>query len=58
MHKKALATVVLSLFVAMTVSTMGYAKTVIKLGTSTQPTHIYNQAAKYFGDIVAERKRR
>jgi tripartite ATP-independent transporter DctP family solute receptor len=32
-----------------------FAKTVLKLGTSTQPTHIYNQAADYFGKLVAER---
>lgn len=53
MRKKALAIVVMSLFVAIAVSTTGYAKTVIKLGTSTQPSHIYNLAAEYFGDIVA-----
>ncbi|HKJ66173.1 MAG TPA: DctP family TRAP transporter solute-binding subunit [Desulfopila sp.] len=54
MRKKALATVVASLFAVIAVSTTGYAKTVIKLGTSTQPSHIYNQAAEYFGDIVAK----
>ncbi len=31
------------------------ARTVLKLGTATQPTHIYNQAADYFGQLVAER---
>lgn len=32
-----------------------FAKTILKLGTSTQPTHIYNQAAEYFGKLVADR---
>lgn len=53
MRKKVLA-VAVSLLAVVAVSTMGYAKTVLKLGTSTQPSHIYNQAAEYFGDIVAE----
>ena len=39
----------------LAVTTSGYAKTTLKLGTSTQPTHIYNQAAEFFGKIVAEK---
>ncbi|MFZ7125247.1 MAG: DctP family TRAP transporter solute-binding subunit [Desulfobacterales bacterium] len=31
------------------------AKTILKLGTSTQTTHIYNVAAEHFAKIVAER---
>lgn len=54
MCKKALATGIVALFIAVAVSTTGYAQTVIKLGTSTQPSHIYNLAAEYFGDIVAK----
>lgn len=39
----------------LSVSSLCSAKTILKLGTSTQPTHIYNQAAEYFGKLVGER---
>ena len=55
MHKKSVAVVMFSLFVVAIVSSAGYAKTVLKLGTSTQPSHIYNLAAERFGEIVAEK---
>ncbi|MGW8193736.1 MAG: TRAP transporter substrate-binding protein [Desulforhopalus sp.] len=55
MHKKAFAAVAVSLFFVAIVSSAGYAKTVLKLGTSTQPSHIYNLAAERFGEIVAEK---
>ena len=53
MRNKVLTIVLLSLFVALAVSPASYAKTVLKLGTSTQPSHIYNLAAEQFGKIVA-----
>lgn len=55
MHKKSLAVVLVSLFVVGVLSSAGYAKTVLKLGTSTQPSHIYNLAAEHFAKIVAEK---
>jgi tripartite ATP-independent transporter DctP family solute receptor len=55
MRKKSLAVVLVSLFVVGGLSSAGFAKTVLKLGTSTQPTHIYNLAAEHFGKIVAEK---
>lgn len=55
MQKKLLTTIVFSLFLALIFVPAGYTKTILKLGTSTQPTHIYNQAADYFGKIVAEK---
>jgi len=55
MQKKLLSVIVFSLFIALIVVPATYAKTTLKLGTSTQPTHIYNQAADYFAKIVAEK---
>lgn len=47
---------VLSLvFLGMVLVPLSQAKTVLKLGTSTQPSHIYNLAAKHFGEIVAKK---
>ena len=55
MRKKSLAVVLFSLFVVVSLSSAVTAKTVLKLGTSTQPSHIYNLAAERFGEIVAEK---
>lgn len=55
MQRKSLAVVMFALFVVVAVSSAGFAKTVLKLGTSTQPSHIYNLAADHFGKIVAEK---
>jgi len=54
MQRKLLSVIVFSLFIALVVAPAAYAKTTLKLGTSTQPTHIYNLAADYFAKIVAE----
>ncbi len=53
-RKRFLAASILCLTILI-ISPACYAKTILKLGTSTQPTHIYNQAAEYFGKLVAER---
>ncbi len=55
MQRKLLTVIVFSLFLALVIAPATYAKTVLKLGTSTQPTHIYNQAADHFAKIVAEK---
>jgi tripartite ATP-independent transporter DctP family solute receptor len=55
MNTKAMVVGVVSMFAIAVVATTGYAKTVLKLGTSTQPSHIYNLAAERFGEIVAEK---
>lgn len=55
MQRKLLSVIVFSLFIALVVAPAAYAKTTLKLGTSTQPTHIYNLAADYFAKIVAEK---
>ncbi len=55
MRKKSLAVVLFSLFVVVSLSSAVTAKTILKLGTSTQPSHIYNLAAEKFGEIVAEK---
>jgi tripartite ATP-independent transporter DctP family solute receptor len=55
MQRKLLTVIVFSLFLALVIAPATYAKTILKLGTSTQPTHIYNQAADHFAKIVAEK---
>ena len=55
MQRKLSAVIVFSLFLVLVIAPATYAKTTLKLGTSTQPTHIYNQAADYFAKIVAEK---
>jgi len=55
MQKKLLTMIIFSLFISLIVAPAGYSKTILKLGTSTQPTHIYNQAADYFAKIVADK---
>jgi len=55
MQKKLLTVIVFSLFLALVAAPAAYAKTTLKLGTSTQPSHIYNQAADHFAKIVAEK---
>lgn len=55
MRKKLLTVVLFSLFVVLAVAPASYAKIILKCGTSTQPTHIYNLAAEHFGKIVAEK---
>ena len=54
MRKKLSMIVLFSMFVVLTMSPACYAKIILKCGTSTQPTHIYNLAAEHFGKIVAE----
>ncbi|HSO18133.1 MAG TPA: TRAP transporter substrate-binding protein [Desulfosarcina sp.] len=54
MRKAELMIGLMSLVIVLATSPTSYAKTVLKLGTSTQPTHIYNVAAEHFGKIVAE----
>jgi tripartite ATP-independent transporter DctP family solute receptor len=55
MQKKLLTMIIFSLFIALIVAPAGYSKTILKLGTSTQPSHIYNQAADFFAKIVADK---
>ncbi|MGA6924949.1 MAG: TRAP transporter substrate-binding protein [Desulfosarcina sp.] len=55
MRKKLLVGIVCSLFVVLGIAPTGFAKTILKLGTSTQPTHIYNLAAEHFGKMVADK---
>ncbi len=55
MNKKSLAVALFALFFAVALCSTASAKTVLKLGTSTQPSHIYNLAAEKFGEIVAEK---
>ncbi|MEE4166324.1 MAG: TRAP transporter substrate-binding protein [Desulfocapsaceae bacterium] len=55
MRKKSLAVVLFSLFVVVSLASAVTAQTILKLGTSTQPSHIYNLAAEKFGEIVAEK---
>jgi tripartite ATP-independent transporter DctP family solute receptor len=54
MQRKLIAIVMASLFVVFLVSSTVNAKTILKLGTSTQPSHIYNLAAERFAEIVAK----
>lgn len=54
MRKTVLTFGLLSLAAVLALSPACYAKTILKLGTSTQPSHIYNLAAEHFGKIVAE----
>jgi tripartite ATP-independent transporter DctP family solute receptor len=53
MGKRSVLLAVLALALALTVAPAS-AKTVLKLGTSTQPSHIYNVAAEHFAEIVAD----
>jgi tripartite ATP-independent transporter DctP family solute receptor len=55
MQRKLLTVLIFSLFTVLVAAPAAYTKTTLKLGTSTQPTHIYNQAADYFAKIVAEK---
>lgn len=55
MQNKFLTIVLVSLFVVLVVAPASYAKIILKCGTSTQSTHIYNLAAEYFGKIVAQK---
>ena len=50
-----LAVIALSLSLSVTVT--ANAKLVLKCGTSTQPSHIYNQAVEYFAKLVGERSK-
>lgn len=54
MRKAVLMIGLMSLVAVLAITPASYAKTVLKLGTSTQPTHIYNLAAEHFGKIVAD----
>jgi tripartite ATP-independent transporter DctP family solute receptor len=54
--KKSVTTIILALFALFVfASAAAAADTVIKLGTSTQPSHIYNQAARHFEKIVEDK---
>lgn len=55
MNKKSLAVALFALFLAVALCSTASAKTVLKLGTSTQPSHIYNLAAEKFAEIVADK---
>lgn len=55
MRKSFLTTLIFALMVALAIVPAAQAKTILKLGTSTQPSHIYNLAADYFAKLVAER---
>lgn len=55
MGKKRWTGVLMLLFAGLMTVPSSHAKTVLKLGTATQPSHIYNLAAKRFGEIVAEK---
>lgn len=55
MNTRAMVVAVISMCAIAVAATTGYAKTVLKLGTSTQPSHIYNLAAERFGEIVADK---
>lgn len=54
MRRRWLMIVLFTLVVVLVGIPVSHAKTILKLGTSTQPTHIYNLAAEHFGKIVAE----
>ncbi|MGB5985134.1 MAG: TRAP transporter substrate-binding protein [Desulfobacterales bacterium] len=55
MRKTMWVSVIGLLLVGLALAPASYAKTILKLGTSTQPSHIYNLAAEHFGKIVAEK---
>ena len=42
---------------SLSLSATANAKIILKCGTSTQPSHIYNQAVEYFAKLVSERSR-
>ena len=52
---KTIVLIVCALCVSVAVSPAGYAKVVLKCGTSTQPSHIYNKAVERFAEIVADK---
>ncbi len=54
MGKRMAAVVILAAILAL-MAAPASAATVLKLGTSTQPSHIYNVAAEHFAKIVAEK---
>ncbi|MGD8250828.1 MAG: DctP family TRAP transporter solute-binding subunit [Desulfobacterales bacterium] len=54
MGKRMAAAVILAVTLAL-MAVPALAATVLKLGTSTQPSHIYNVAAEHFAKIVAEK---
>lgn len=55
MSRKSLIYVLSLVFLSMMLVPQSQAKTILKLGTSTQPSHIYNLAANYFGKIVGQK---
>ena len=52
---KPLLLAIVALSFSLSVSIPAHAKIVLKCGTSTQPSHIYNQAVEYFAKLVSER---
>jgi len=57
LSKKIITVTLFSLFTSLVASPIGHAQTILKCGTSTQPSHIYNQAVEYFAKLVAERSK-
>ena len=46
---------IVALSLSISLSATANAKIILKCGTSTQPSHIYNQAVEYFAKLVSER---
>jgi TRAP-type transport system periplasmic protein len=54
---KKIAVALLGLFTFLVASPPASAQTILKCGTATQPSHIYNQAVEYFAKLVADRSK-
>jgi tripartite ATP-independent transporter DctP family solute receptor len=55
MRNKVYCMAIIAVSVLLAATPALFAKTVLKVGTSTQPSHIYNLAVERFGEIVEER---
>ncbi len=55
--KKLFIVMVAALAVVLGFAPVGMAKVVLKCGTSTQPSHIYNQGVEYMAKLVSERSK-
>ena len=53
--KLLLLAIIVALSLSLSLSATADAKIILKCGTSTQPSHIYNQAVEYFAKLVSER---
>ena len=55
MLKLFLLAIIVTLSLSLSISATANAKIILKCGTSTQPSHIYNKAVEYFAKLVSER---